>query len=123
MRCMRLKTTPWLLLADIGPIPGVDDPDAIMDYPSGYLSPAAAEDAPSPGSSVSVAPTPAEAAQVSKKSNKKSSNDPTPHLSYLRYMQRNQPPATQIERFGDNFQDYLQSPLQPLADNLESITY
>lgn len=124
MRCMRLKTTPWLLLADVGPIPGVDDPDAIMDFPSGYLSPAAAEDAPSPGSSVSAAPTPAEAAQIAKKTVKKSNNsDPTPYLSYLRYMQRNQPPATQIERFGDNFQDYLQSPLQPLADNLESITY
>ena len=124
MRCMRLKTTPWLLLADIGPLPGVDDPDAIMEYHSGYLSPAAAEDAPSPGSSVTAAPTPAEAAQIGKKTPKKSTiTDPTPYLSYMRYMQRNQPPATQLERFGDNFQDYLQSPLQPLADNLESITY
>ncbi|KAJ4354690.1 uncharacterized protein N0V89_006427 [Didymosphaeria variabile] len=123
MRCMRLKTTPWLLLADIGPIPGVDDPEAEFEYSAGYLSPGAAADAPSPGSSASAAPTPAEAAQVARKAGKKSSSDPTPYLSYLRYMQRNQPPATQLERFGDNFQDYLQSPLQPLADNLESITY
>jgi protein arginine N-methyltransferase 5 len=28
-----------------------------------------------------------------------------------------------LERFGGGFQDYLQSPLQPLTDNLESITY
>ncbi|KAL1599469.1 hypothetical protein SLS60_007272 [Paraconiothyrium brasiliense] len=123
MRCMRLKTTPWLLLADIGPIPGVDDPEEQFEYSGGYLSPAAAADAPSPGSSVTAAPTPAEAAQIAKKTGKKSSSDPTPYLSYMRYMQRNQPPSTQLERFGDNFQDYLQSPLQPLADNLESITY
>lgn len=124
MRCMRLKTTPWLLLADIGPIPGVDDPEAQFEYSGGYLSPAAASDAPSPGASVTAAPTPAEAAQMPKQTGKKSSSDdPTPYLSYLRYMQRSQPTATQIERFGDNFQDYLQSPLQPLADNLESITY
>jgi protein arginine N-methyltransferase 5 len=50
-------------------------------------------------------------------------DDPTPHLSYIRYLQRNQPPKTQIERFGAGYQDYLQAPLQPLADNLESITY
>jgi protein arginine N-methyltransferase 5 len=41
----------------------------------------------------------------------------------MRYLQRNQPPKSQIERFGGGFQDYLQSPLQPLTDNLESITY
>ncbi|OAG12489.1 Skb1 methyltransferase [Paraphaeosphaeria sporulosa] len=123
MRCMRLKTTPWVLLADIGPIPGVEDPDAVFEYNGGYLSPSAAADAPSPGLSVTAAPTPAEAAQIPQRPAKKSSSDPTPYLSYLRYMQRNQPTATQIERFGDNFQDYLQSPLQPLSDNLESITY
>lgn len=123
-RCLRLKTPPWILLADVGPIPGVDDPDMIMSYSTGHLSAEVAADAPSPSASMSASPTPAEASQVSKKSNKKSSaNDPTPHLSYLRYLQRNQPPKTQLERFGGGFQDYLQSPLQPLTDNLESITY
>jgi len=124
LRCMRLKTPPWLLLSGIGPIPGVDDPDMILEFSTGHLSPSAAADAPSPGSSLSASPTPAEAAQMGKKAPKKStSNDPTPHLSYMRFMQKNQPPKTQIERFGGGFQDYLQSPLQPLADNLESITY
>lgn len=124
-RCMRLQRGPWLLTSDVGPLPGIDDPDMIMSYSTGHLSPRTAEDAPSPGSSLSPAPTPAEAAQLMKKLVKKtsSSNDPTPHLSYLRYLQRNQPPKSQIERFGGGFQDYLQSPLQPLTDNLESITY
>jgi protein arginine N-methyltransferase 5 len=124
-RCMRLQRGPWLLISDIGPIPGVDDPDMIMSYSTGHLSPRTVEDAPSPGSSVAAAPTPAEAAQVAKKAGKKSSssNDPTPHLSYMRYLQRNQPPKSQLERFGGGFLDYLQSPLQPLTDNLESITY
>jgi protein arginine N-methyltransferase 5 len=124
-RCARLRSSPWLLITDIGPLPGIDDPDMIMSYSTGHLSPRTAEDAPSPGSSVGPAPTPAEAAQLSKKIGKKttSSNDPTPHLSYLRYIQRNQPPKSQLEHFGGGFQDYLQSPLQPLTDNLESITY
>ncbi|CBX92914.1 similar to protein arginine N-methyltransferase [Plenodomus lingam JN3] len=124
-RCMRLQRGPWLLLSDIGQLPGIDDPDMIMSYSTGHISPRTAEDAPSPDSSVETAPTPAEAAQLAQKLGKKMSshNDPTPHLSYLRYLQRNQPPKSQIERFGGGFQDYLQSPLQPLTDNLESITY
>jgi protein arginine N-methyltransferase 5 len=124
-RCMRLQRGPWLLISDIGQLPGIDDPDMIMSYSTGHLSPRTVEDAPSPGSSVAAAPTPAEAAQLAKKIGKKSSssNDPTPHLSYMRYLQRNQPPKSQLERFGGGFQDYLQSPLQPLTDNLESITY
>ncbi|KAI4625090.1 uncharacterized protein J4E87_004936 [Alternaria ethzedia] len=124
-RCMRLQRGPWLLISDVGQLPGIDDPDMIMSYSTGHLSPRTVEDAPSPGSSGTVAPTPAEAAEIAKKLPKKSSsnNDPTPHLSYMRYLQRNQPPKSQIERFGGGFQDYLQSPLQPLTDNLESITY
>ncbi|KAF2747247.1 protein arginine N-methyltransferase HSL7 [Sporormia fimetaria CBS 119925] len=122
-RMMRLQRPPWLLLSGLGPLPGVDDPNMIMTYPDGHLSPRTAADA-SPRSSMSPSPTPAEAAQMPKTSKKKTNNaDPTPHLSYLRYLQRNQPPKTMIERFGGGFQDYLQSPLQPLSDNLESITY
>lgn len=45
------------------------------------------------------------------------------HLQYLRHLQQTQPPRPPIERFGQGYQDYLQSPLQPLTDNLESITY
>lgn len=119
-RFARLRTSPWLLLSEIGSLPGIDDPEMIMSYSTGHLSPSTAEDA-DPANE----PTPAEAAQMKKKAAKtsSSSNDPTPHLSYLRYLQRNQPPKSQIEQFGGGFQDYLQSPLQPLSDNLESITY
>lgn len=62
-------------------------------------------------------PTPAEAASVMKQ------EDPVPHLRYLRHLQQTQPSRNPIERFGQGYQDYMQSPLQPLSDNLESITY
>lgn len=64
-------------------------------------------------------PTPAEASTKVKEKPK----DPVPHLRYLRHLQQNQPTPPPIERFGQGYQDYLQSPLQPLTDNLESITY
>lgn len=49
--------------------------------------------------------------------------EPLGYLVYLRHLQKNQPPPTTVEKFGAGYQDYLQAPLQPLADNLESITY
>ena len=122
-RCMRLRNAPWLLLTDIGPIPGINDPDLILPFSTGILSPGAAADASSPRSSMSPSPTPAEASQMARHVSRKSKADPTPHLSYIRYLQRNQPPKSTIERFGGGFQDFLQSPLQPLTDNLESMTY
>ncbi|KAI9832296.1 MAG: hypothetical protein M1819_004474 [Sarea resinae] len=122
-RYMRLKNPPWLLLCDVGPIPGVEDLNG-NPVPSadGFLSPSAAADA----RAGSPSPTPAEAAasQSQRYSHPgKKSKDPTPHLSYIRHLQRNQPPRSTIERFGSGYQDYLQAPLQPLTDNLESITY
>lgn len=44
-------------------------------------------------------------------------------LHYLRHMSKNQQPLTAVEKFGAGFQDFLQAPLQPLTDNLESTTY
>ncbi|KAF2145834.1 uncharacterized protein K452DRAFT_220463 [Aplosporella prunicola CBS 121167] len=117
-RYMRLRNPPWILLTDVGPIPGVDNPDAVMSMSTGFLSPEAVST--TPDASPSHDPTPAEAAQIPKQ---KKPQDPTPHLSYIRYLQKHQPAKTPIERFGSGYQDYLQSPLQPLADNLESITY
>lgn len=119
-RYTRLRNTPWLLLSDIGGIPGADDPDAIMSMSSSMLSPEA--DAFSPGVGASSEPTPAEAAKVPAGKQKQQA-DPTPHLSYIRHLQKSQLPKSQIERFGSGYQDFLQAPLQPLADNLESITY
>jgi hypothetical protein len=62
-------------------------------------------------------PTPAEAASAP------TAQDPVPHLRYLRHLQQTQPVRAPIEKFGQGYTDYLQSPLQPLSDNLESVTY
>jgi len=118
---MRLKQAPWLLLCDVGPIPGLDDPNHLTSTADGFPSPSAVADA-----SRSVSPTPAEAAQLSSKESQKlrpKTKDPAAHLIYIRYLQRNQPIRTAIEKFGSGYQDYLQAPLQPLTDNLESVTY
>lgn len=101
-RFMRLRTAPWLILCNVGPIPGLDE---------------MSETNPSSVSG-SDFPSLARAANSGKKS-----YDPTPHLSYIRNLQQRQPPRNAIERFGVGYQDYLQAPLQPLTVNLESITY
>ncbi|KAH8154742.1 uncharacterized protein LAJ45_01273 [Morchella importuna] len=68
-----------------------------------------------------VEPTPVVAAGSGSRS--KPRYEPLGYLVYLRHLQKNQPPQSTVERFGAGYQDYLQAPLQPLADNLESITY
>jgi protein arginine N-methyltransferase 5 len=50
-------------------------------------------------------------------------HEPLANLIYIRHLQKNQPIQSTVEKFGSGYQDYLQAPLQPLADNLESITY
>lgn len=103
-RYMRLRTPPWVLLCNVGPVPNTLDSFDASD--------------PTAGLTVNF-PTPAEAAQDSSLRNE----EPTPHLAYMRNLQNKQPPQTQLERFGSGYQDYLQAPLQPLTVNLESITY
>lgn len=120
-RYMRLKQPPWLLLCDVEPIPMLDDQTHLSATADGFPSPSAVADA-----SGSPSPTPAEAAEYNTKENHKSRSnykDAAAHLIYVRYLQRHQPPRTTIERFGSGYQDYLQAPLQPLTDNLESVTY
>ncbi|ODQ52096.1 Skb1 methyltransferase [Saitoella complicata NRRL Y-17804] len=48
---------------------------------------------------------------------------PLGYLKYVRYLQAKLPPPTVTEAFAQGYQDYLQAPLQPLMDNLESMTY
>ncbi|KAG9944096.1 protein arginine N-methyltransferase HSL7, partial [Aureobasidium melanogenum] len=103
---MRLKTVPWIILSDVGPIPGQDHPGMPVNLPDRSASP----DLPTP-------------AQSKRKQQTQKPKDLTPHLSYVRHLQRTQPPRPIIDRFAAGYQDYLQSPLQPLTDNLESITY
>ncbi|KAI9834136.1 MAG: methyltransferase protein [Phylliscum demangeonii] len=120
-RFMRLRFPPWILFCDVGGPRGFEE--------AGHSSASTLSDTSRIGADIISprlqSPTPAEASthpqQVT--SSKKGSKDPTPHLSYVRYLQRNQPPRTIIERFGMGYQDYLQTPLQPLTDNLESVTY
>jgi len=108
---MRLRTKPWLLLCDVGPLPGqirVSKPDVVGNAVPNVVP--------------SEFPTPAEAFSGSAFPDTRPKDD-TPHLSYLRHLQCKQPQATPLERFGAGYQDYLQAPLRPLTIDLESITY
>ncbi|KAL8894862.1 MAG: hypothetical protein Q9207_008383, partial [Kuettlingeria erythrocarpa] len=130
---MNLKTPPGIILCDVGPIPGLNKPEAKLRQANGFGEVDPSSDAsalPTPSESVrfqQTLPTPAEAAQFQqqgpKHRNSKTSKDPTPHLTHIRKLQHIQPPRTIIEQYALEYQDYLQGPLQPLAQNLESITY
>lgn len=110
---MRLRLPPWILLCNVGPISSTDGSYRKSDRTTGL-----AANLTLPGAIASF-PTLAEAAQEPCQRN----DDATPHLAYLRNLQRKQPPQSQLEKFGSGYQDYLQAPLQPLTVNLESITY
>ena len=45
------------------------------------------------------------------------------YQQYVTHLYENRPPLDQYEIFAKGYEDYLQSPLQPLMDNLESATY
>eukprot|EP00189_Rhodosorus_marinus_P013204 CAMPEP_0184744622 /NCGR_PEP_ID=MMETSP0315-20130426/7327_1 /TAXON_ID=101924 /ORGANISM="Rhodosorus marinus, Strain UTEX LB 2760" /LENGTH=610 /DNA_ID=CAMNT_0027216379 /DNA_START=105 /DNA_END=1938 /DNA_ORIENTATION=- len=62
---------------------------------------------------------------VSGRSNSNSEGDrgAQQYIQYLGYLFGKQPASTEAERFEAPYQDFLQSPLQPLADNLESNVY
>lgn len=45
------------------------------------------------------------------------------YCKYIKYLWNNQPQQSDQERFESPYWDYLQAPLQPLMDNLESQTY
>jgi len=47
----------------------------------------------------------------------------TSYGEYVSYLNRNLPEMTEVERTSIGYQDYMQSPLQPLMDNLENHTY
>jgi protein arginine N-methyltransferase 5 len=95
---IRLRFVPWILLADVDPISLASNIEE---------------------NETSEEPTPAEAAAKAQQP----ATDPTSHLRYIRHLQHTQPARPPMERFGQGYQDYIQSPLQPLSDNLESITY
>ncbi|KAA0718812.1 Protein arginine N-methyltransferase 5 [Triplophysa tibetana] len=55
--------------------------------------------------------------------NRHSEKDMRSYLQYLEYLNQNRPAPNAYEMFARGYEDYLQSPLQPLMDNLESQTY
>ncbi|TQS39443.1 hypothetical protein Golomagni_00032 [Golovinomyces magnicellulatus] len=120
-RFMRLKLPPWLLLCDIGSIPNLSDTNG--------LTKSSTDEFPPMNTIADTSQTKSPLCAGITESEKEDSNqltetqEATAHLIYLRHLQRNQPPRSTIESFGSGYQDYLQAPLQPLADNLESVTY
>ncbi|KAI1863306.1 uncharacterized protein JN550_009626 [Neoarthrinium moseri] len=104
MTYMRLKIAPYFMLYDVGP-----EVKAIEEQ----IEQLAAEEFP----------TLSQAAQKPKKHNHKTI-ELNRYASYLRYVESQQQPVSALEQGTlTNFQDWLQSPLQPLSDNLESVTY
>ncbi|KAJ3292031.1 hypothetical protein HK104_005609 [Borealophlyctis nickersoniae] len=45
------------------------------------------------------------------------------YQQYLQYLHRTRPELNDVDKFATGYHDYLQSPLQPLMDNLVSATY
>ena len=102
---MRLRNSPCILLTGVHPIPlppSSSDSDQVL---SGLY------------------PTPSEAQANVARGRSMTRDDPVSHLKYLRWVQGEQPKKTYLETQGEGYQDFLQSPLQPLTDNLESLTY
>lgn len=102
---MRLKNAPYFLLCDVGPELQAEpdnNPVATVDFPS--LAEAAT--------------------QQSANSSSNTYQGPNTYAAYLRHLEKQQEPLNGLEQTTlTNFQDWLQSPLQPLSDNLESMTY
>ncbi|POS76070.1 arginine N-methyltransferase skb1 [Diaporthe helianthi] len=102
---MRLKNAPWFLLYDVGP------------------SQAELNTAIEAAEAVQVEfPTIGEAAHSDALA--KSLPGMNSHVLYMSHLERQQEPLGPLETDTmTSFQDWLQSPLQPLSDNLESATY
>ncbi|XP_072885163.1 protein arginine N-methyltransferase 5-like [Hemitrygon akajei] len=56
-------------------------------------------------------------------SNRHSDKEFRSYLQYLEYLNQHRPPPNSYEAYAKGYEDYLQCPLQPLMDNLESQTY
>jgi len=61
--------------------------------------------------------------QVFVKGNVTHTKGPTIYQQYIVWLWKQSPPLSQVEKYEKPYWDYLQAPLQPLMDNLESQTY
>lgn len=101
---MRLKSSPWIMLCDAGPDVSLIKDTNILGGPPGQ------DEFPSLSEAQTQSSQP--------------KNIANPYITYLRWLEDQQPPLTYLESATmTSFQDWLQSPLQPLSDNLESATY
>ncbi|KAK7920629.1 arginine N-methyltransferase skb1 [Apiospora marii] len=104
---MKLKHAPYFLLCDVGP--------ELKDSSEALQDPAASTEEAWPSLS-DASQQPTRTAPKYFKAN--------PYVSYMRHVESQQEPFSALERSTlSSFQDWLQSPLQPLSDNLESVTY
>ena len=129
IRFMDCKNPPWILLSGVGPIPGYHNTDGeqvIQSQPAQIALDLTNDvDAMAPSSTPPGRkdPTPAEASHM-KPSVPTKRWPNTIHLEYLRtHVQAKLIRHTGEEKGSMAFQDFLQDPLQPLRDNLESMTY
>ncbi|KAL8850378.1 MAG: hypothetical protein Q9221_004698 [Calogaya cf. arnoldii] len=122
-RYMRLRTPPWILLCDVGPIPGAPNAEATIPEPpkgNAFESAKASKDPEKTQQACT------EIAQNEHRISQASTYNQNPkrYLDYIHRLQQETPQQSILEHFSAGFyQDYLQSPLQPLSDNLESVSY
>ncbi|OLN92156.1 Protein arginine N-methyltransferase skb1 [Colletotrichum chlorophyti] len=110
---MRLKNSPWLLLSDVGPDPASLTAEAQLQAVSLANAVPTAADFPSLGEAHSGSALDTDSMRSFRN-----------YVSYLKWLELQQKPLGYLEQPTlTSFQDWLQSPLQPLSDNLESATY
>ncbi|PHH76885.1 hypothetical protein CDD80_1145 [Ophiocordyceps camponoti-rufipedis] len=108
---MRLKAMPSLLLCDVGP----DASRIKPHWPSSLDNPPPVTDEEFPTLT---------AARETDEMTDENHSYANANIAYLQWLQSQQPPLPALESTTlTSFQDWLQSPLQPLSDNLESATY
>ncbi|KAK2593400.1 hypothetical protein QQS21_008888 [Conoideocrella luteorostrata] len=113
---MRLKTVPWILLCDVGPDASKFKADDASILSAANRPQLADDEFPSLSEAHNLA------AERSQGQSVRPGADA--HIAYLQWLEYQQPPFTPLESPTlTSFQDWLQSPLQPLSDNLESATY
>lgn len=110
LKFMGLKTPPWILLSDVG-----TDASFVTETKQQHIS-----NAEPPKLDGDDFPTLQQAHKATTSKDEKTGKQ---YISQLRALESQQPPYRAIDEQMWYYLDRLQSPLQPLSDNLESVTY
>ena len=113
------KQIPCIVLGGIGPV--ISDAQGLVEEASGTHSMSAFN-----ASGIFDGPTTSEAeANQSRRRSFRTlaQRDTLAYLKYLRWFEDHRPPKTYLETKCSEYEDHLQAPLQPLADDLESSMY